>query len=105
MMIKAIFYNEVLLQKYDQMALKYGAAWVAKANDAILASVNPVVAGVNFATFKETLLNDVMQVLPQKSYRPIMLLQSIVHESGSVKNWLASLYARDKEQFLKTISL
>ena len=105
MMIKAIFYDDTLLNKYDQMALKHGEAWVAKANDAILTSVNPVVAGVNFATLKEEMLNDVMQVLPQRSYRPIMLLQSIVHESGSVKNWLSSLYSRDKEQFLKTISL
>merc|ERR1711941_68524 len=104
MMIKAIFYDDTLLNKYDQMALKHGEAWVAKANDAILTSVNPVVAGVNFATLKEEMLNDVMQVLPQRSYRPIMLLQSIVHESGSVKNWLSSLYSRDKEQFLKTIS-
>jgi glutamate--cysteine ligase len=105
MIIKAIFYDDALLNKYNQMALKYGEAWVSKANEAILTSVNPVVAGLNFATLKEEILNDVMQVLPQKSYRPIMLLQSIVHESGSVKNWLSSLYTRDKEQFLKTISL
>jgi hypothetical protein len=34
-----------------------------------------------------------------------MMLRSVINENGSVKRWLAEVYARDSERFLEVVAL
>jgi hypothetical protein len=104
-LIKAIFYNEALLTKYDEMAQSVNEAWVLKANEAILSQINPIVDGISFKEVKDMMLNDALMVLTPAEARPLMMLRSIANENGSVKRWLSEMYERDKERFLEVIAL
>ncbi|MBS7527573.1 glutamate--cysteine ligase [Fusibacter paucivorans] len=104
-LIKAIFYDEALLTKYDQMANGVNETWVQKANEALLTQINPVVDGINFKEVKDMLLNDALMVLTPAEARPLMMLRSIANENGSIKRWLSEMYERDKERFLEVIAL
>jgi glutamate--cysteine ligase len=104
-LIKAVFYNEALLAKYDAMARELDETWVLKANDAILKSINPTVDGIDFKAVKEMLMNDALTVLSPSEARALMMLRSVINENGSVKRWLAEVYARDSERFLEVVAL
>lgn len=105
MIIKTIFYNANLLEKYDILAREAGEAWIEKANQAVLKTVNPMVEKYDFKVLKEMIFNDAITVLSPSECRPIMMLRSIVQEHDSLKNWLLSLYRKDPQEFVKIISV
>ena len=105
MLIKAIFYNALLLEKYDVLAKSCSEDWVQKANGAILKEQNPIVGNHDFKILKEMIFNDALTVLTSSECRPVMMLRSIVHENGSIKNWLSDVYKRDLKAFVETIAL
>lgn len=103
--IRSLFYTQDLLDKYYGYALQVDDNWVKTVNQALINAENPKVGPFEIGALKRQIIEDVMMHSTMSEKRPLMKLNSILRQYGSVKTYLLEHYKRDLKGFVEIIKL
>ncbi len=103
LIIKTLFYDEQLLEKYAKLSEGVTDQWVKAANQAIIKSSSPIVEGRAIDDYKQMIIEDTLMHLEMEEKRPLMMFNSILRQYGSVKTWLLEQYERNKQAFVQMV--
>jgi len=98
-LIKGLFYNESLLEKYYQKSLSVDDAWVEEQNFKLRSSID----SPEIQTLKVELLQDVLHHLPEDESCYLENVVDAIEKDGSFTALLKRLYLHDIALFRETI--
>lgn len=97
--IKGLFYNAENLEKYYKQSLEIQDSWVIKQNKCLIKGME----SFELDALKASILNDVLTVLTVEERTYLEPFAEIIHQEGSMAQWLQKLYRNDIETFKSTI--
>lgn len=115
-LIKALFYNETLLDKYYQKSLSIDDAWVESQNEALKQTeVNSCIAALDvhvnigetldIMSLKNEILSDAIAILPEEEAVYLEKVRNVIEIDGSFTTYLQRLALNDPEAYRNAITI
>jgi len=103
MLIKAIFYNKELLDKYYDLSLKAKDEDVKRLNHHLITHKDGEYCGFTVSELQIMIMVDAIEILSDEEIEVVEVIKNIITSQGSIKEWLSKVMDEDTDKFLKLI--